>query len=377
MQTRRKRFQTGCVFLDAKTKTWFFRHYVDGKRKAERIGTKKELPTKAHAMQAAEPMRSRFLVHGEAVLAPLSLTEVWKGYAKEKMPERASTKRGYLIWVNNYILPRWGQTPMQEIKARAVELWLGGLDLAPKSRSNIRMMISVIFEYAMWAELIPVDRNPMELVHIKNVSKPGLKARTMRMEEFHRLCEMLTEPYRTMAIVSVCLGLRWSELIGLQWQDIDWLGGELTLHRAVVKQITGEVKTVHSAKPLSLGARLLEVLKAHKQRSEHAEPGDWVFASPDLNGKMPRSYTCFYEKLGRACQDAGIEHVSAHSFRHSYRAWLDELGTPISVQQRAMRHGDIRVTMNVYGDPVSDALRDASSKVAERAIGQLLTKSVS
>ena len=42
-----------------------------------------------------------------------------------------------------------------------------------------------------------------------------------------------------------------------------------------------------------------------------------------------------------------------------------------------MRHGDIRVTMNVYGDPVSDALRDATSKVAERATSQLLTKSVS
>jgi hypothetical protein len=42
-----------------------------------------------------------------------------------------------------------------------------------------------------------------------------------------------------------------------------------------------------------------------------------------------------------------------------------------------MRHGDIRVTMNVYGDPVNDALRNASSKIAERAIGQLLTKSVS
>ena len=189
------------------------------------------------------------------------------------------------------------------------------------------MMLSVIFEYAMWAELIPVDRNPMELVRVKNVSKPGRKARTMSLEEFHRLCEMLTEPYRTMAIVSVCLGLRWSELVGLQWQDIDWLGGELTLRRAVVKQITGEVKTVHSAKPLSLDPRLLGVLKAHKQRTDYTEPRDWVFAS--------------------------------------------------RVQQRAMRHGDIRVTMNVYGDPVSDALRAASSKVAERAISQLLTKSVS
>jgi integrase len=239
------------------------------------------------------------------------------------------------------------------------------------------MVLSVAYEYAMWAKLIPIVRNPMELVTIKNASKPGRKARTMTNGEFHRLCNALTEPYRTMAIVSVCLGLRWSELVGLQWQDIDWLGEELTLRRAVVKQIAGEVKTIHSAKPLALDARLLDVLKVHKQQSEYTEPGDWVFASPDLHGKMPRSYTCFYEKLGRACQDTGIKHVSPHSFRHSYRAWLDELGTPISVQQRAMRHGDIRVTMNVYGDPVSDALRDASSKVAERAISQLLTKSVS
>jgi hypothetical protein len=45
------------------------------------------------------------------------------------------------------------------------------------------------------------------------------------------------------------------------------------------------------------------------------------------------------------------------------------LGTPISVQQRAMRHGDIRVTMN-YGDAVGEALREATSKVAAKAIPQ-------
>jgi hypothetical protein len=42
-----------------------------------------------------------------------------------------------------------------------------------------------------------------------------------------------------------------------------------------------------------------------------------------------------------------------------------------------MRHVDIRVTMNVYGDPVNDALKGASLKIAGRAISQLLTKSVS
>jgi hypothetical protein len=42
------------------------------------------------------------------------------------------------------------------------------------------------------------------------------EGRTMTLEEFHGLRGALTEPYRTMAIVSLCLGLSWSELVGLQ-----------------------------------------------------------------------------------------------------------------------------------------------------------------
>jgi hypothetical protein len=50
---------------------------------------------------------------------------------------------------------------------------------------------------------------------------------------------------------------------------------------------------------------------------------------------------------------------------HGLMSW----GTPITVPQRAMRHGEIHVTMS-YGDAVGDALREATSKVAARAIPQ-------
>ena len=160
MQPRRKKYQTGCVFLDAKTKTWFFRYYVDGKRKAERIGTKKEFPTKTEAKQAAEPIRAdRRGASLCTFLVRVGLARV----CKEKMPSRPYTKRGYLTWADNYILPRWGHTPMPELKPRAVELWLSGLDLSPKSKSNIRMVFSVVFEYAMWAELIRRSATPWSL----------------------------------------------------------------------------------------------------------------------------------------------------------------------------------------------------------------------
>ena len=43
----------------------------------------------------------------------------------------------------------------------------------------------------------------------------------------------------------------------------------------------------------------------------------------------------------------------------------DAVGTPIAVQQKLMRHADIRMTMNVYGDVVTDEMAVAHAKVVE------------
>ena len=68
-----------------------------------------------------------------------------------------------------------------------------------------------------------------------------------------------------------------------------------------------------------------------------------------------------------ASRDAGLGHVSTHVLRHTNESWLDAVGTPIAVQQKMMRHTDIRTTMNVYGDIVTDEMSTASLKVAELA----------
>ncbi len=358
------RIRMGSVAPDKRNGTWNFFWWENGKRKCKSLG---HFSSKAKAWAAAKPYRDAL----DAVSPPSTakVGELVTQYRVEKMPQRASTRRGYEGVFRNYILPKWQGSQITELQARPVELWIQSLKLAPKSKVHIRGLIQTLWDYAMWRGDVPTQRNPMELVHIRNASKRLQKPRTMTIEEFHRLSAVLTEPYRTMATVGVCLGLRWSEIVGLQWQDIDWLNGELRLQRAVVKQIEDAVKTVHSSKPIALDPRILDLLKQHKQSSVFTAPGNWIFASPEKHGKLPRSYTSFWEKLGRACHDAGIVHVSPHSFRHSYRAWLDELGTPITVQQRAMRHGDIRVTMN-YGDALGEGLREASAKVAARAIPQ-------
>jgi integrase len=59
---------------------------------------------------------------------------------------------------------------------------------------------------------------------------------------------------------------------------------------------------------------------------------------------------------------------NSNTMRHTFRSWLDAVGTSVAVQQKAMRHADIRTTMNIYGDVVTDEIVQASGKVARLAI---------
>jgi len=87
-------------------------------------------------------------------------------------------------------------------------------------------------------------------------------------------------------------------------------------------------------------------------------------------GRLPYSYTGFWRELERASKEAEIGHLGAHPFRHTYRSWLDAVGTPIAVQRKLMRHSDIRTTMNIYGDVVTDEMGQAHSKVVGLALSR-------
>jgi integrase len=108
-------------------------------------------------------------------------------------------------------------------------------------------------------------------------------------------------------------------------------------------------------------------LQLWKQRTQFCEREDWMFARPAKIGRLPYSYTGVWRELERATKEAGIGHLGTHAFRHTYRSWLDAVGAPLAVQQKMMRHSDIRTTMNIYGDVVTDEMTTASSRVAELA----------
>jgi integrase len=254
------------------------------------------------------------------------------------------------------------------VQARPVELWLDSLTLAPKTKAEIRGLLRILWEFAMWRGDVPTQRNPMELVTVKGASKRRRKPRSLTVEEFQRFTPHLDEPFRTMALICVCFGLRISECMALKWSDVDWLNGKLSVQRGIVKQHVDEVKTVGSERKMTIDAGMVEVIMLWKQTTQFSATEDWMFASPAQLGRLPWSYDEVLRRFSKAGTAAGIGAVLTHTMRHSYRSWLDAVGTPIAVQQKLMRHADIRTTMNVYGDIVTDEMSTAASKVAGLAL---------
>jgi integrase len=210
--------------------------------------------------------------------------------------------------------------------------------------------------------------NPISLVTIKGASKRVRQPRILTVEQFRLLVTHLREPFNTLALMCVCFGLRISEALALKWADVDWLNGTLRVERGIVQQIVDDVKTDDSRRTLTIASELLGVLKIWKQITQFSAPEDWMFPSPVQIGRLPWSYTGVKQKLQRAADAAGIGHLRTHAFRHTYRTWLDSVGTPIGVQQKLMRHSDIRTTMNIYGDAATRDMREASGKVAMLAL---------
>jgi integrase len=366
----RARNRDGSVVLDKRIKTWNFFWWENGKRRSKQIGSVSQYPTKASAWRAAKPLRDA--VENQTQVNTTNETPILgtlvEQYRLEKMPTRFSTRRSYNSWLTNHIVPKWGECGLSEVQARPVELWLQEIALSPKSKTAIRGLLRLLWDFAMWRGSVPTQRNPMELVTIKGASKRMRKPRSLTVEEFQQFVAQLREPFRTMALLSVCFGLRISECLALRWSDVDWLGEKLTVERGIVRQHVDDVKTTESRKQMSIDGSLLEVLKRWKQTTQFSALGDWVFASPTQLGRLPWSYPLILRVFGKAALDAGIAHVSTHTMRHSYRSWLDAVGTSVPVQQKLMRHTDIRTTMNTYGDVVTDEMSRAASKVAGLAI---------
>lgn len=222
-------------------------------------------------------------------------------------------------------------------------------------------------------KFIPLGRNPMELVTIRGGVRRKSRPAILSQQQFALLLENIREEYvRLVVIIDMCLGLRFSEVLALQWHDIDWEGSTIYVRRAIVQGRVGDVKTEYSEAPAPLDPMLAELLQVWRRKTAFSNPGDWVFATPFAGGRVPYFPTAVRRKIHAAAERAGPAHLLKNAptkiFRHSYRSWLGTTNAPVAIIKDLMRHADIRTTFNHYGNVMQEPMRDANSKVVQMAL---------
>jgi integrase len=324
-------------------------------------------------------------------------------YLEEELPERYSTSKSYRSNIKNHLKPRWGNYLLDRIRPMAVEDWLKKLPMAPKSRAHIRSVMHLMYECATRWELFTGQRNPIALVRVKGGSKRRQRPTTLTVDEFELIVPTLKEPYRTMVYIAQCLGLRVSEIAALQWDDFDFEKNQLLVQRSFVSGRVDDVKTEYSHDYVPLHPSLTEIVLEWSKEAVATEEG-WVFANTmtnrpyhptEVQKRHLRPSGCCVVACPRCGAAPGVwcwqDHptpngarlpihderkvaagkygaIGWHTFRHTYRSWLDETGAPMKVQQELMRHASIQTTMNVYGQAMTSSKREANGKVVEMVL---------
>jgi integrase len=363
----RQRYQSGSLSREVRKAgpaVWIFRwrENAAGGRVNRKVvvGTMEEYPTKTAAKRAVDTLRSTINVGNHAV--PLTVAQLVRHYEERELPSKASsTQRTVHSSLKIWVLPKWGEHRLLDVKTVDVENWLRGLALANATKAKIRNVMHVIFSHACRHEWL--DKNPMSLV--RQSAKREKLPHVLELEELKKLLGELQDPARVLVFLTAATGLRVSEALGLKWSDVDFAAGELHLSRAVVHQHVGDMKTEASQKPVPIDGALLEALASWSTRSSYRQPADWVFASPEKDGTQPywpeTLLKCHVQPAAGRLQIP--KALGWHSFRRTFATLLKGGGEDIKTVQELMRHANSRLTLDVYAQALTPAKRAAHLKL--------------
>ena len=289
MKFRRQRFQRGTLRKVARADnqwSWEYRYQdpITGKRKSMFLGTDRfptqvaverhleafvlklnsENPTQAILEPTFNALLDRFVEEEKL----LEIKELRPGDRSGLVGELSYSTASSYLSVIKQIRAKWGSLRITRIKPVQVQEWLKKMDAAPKTKGHVKALMHRLYEKAMLWEMVEWQRNPMQLVEIKGISKRQKKPIVLTVEQFYQILELLPQPYHRMVVVAQCTGLRAEEVLALEWQDIDFENLSMRVVRAVVHGRVKIVKTEYSEDDLPLDPDFAAILLDWKYKSE-------------------------------------------------------------------------------------------------------------
>ena len=311
------------------------------------------------------------------------LAEEWfENYAKLNL---RSTTYERMLQLTHRIYPAIGHLRIDKITARQLQGYVNSLakeganektgkPLAPKTIRHNLSFISDVFSYAVKMGL--VSDNPCSKV---TIPKGEVKEKQIYTQEEMALLltKINSEPtkYRAFFFLIAYSGFRRSEMLGLEWKDIDFEHNIISINRtsnytAERGTYTDTTKTKRSKRVLKISLYIMDILRELKaeQDNEALRLGDkWVDTDRlfvKWDGKPMNNQTP-YGWLKEFCEKNELPFYGIHSFRHFAASALISAGLDVTTVSGALGHSNSGTTLNVY----SHMFQTAQARVAEAMDG--------
>lgn len=272
---------------------------------------------------------------------------------------KSSTYNGYIKIISS-LKPALGDIPLASLKKKDVRTWCETLKCSNKTIGNLISPLRAALQDAVDDELI--DINPLTDFRFRlNEAPRESDVDPFNKDEQAAILSAFSGQHKNFFQFAFWSGLRTSELVALEWGDIDWIRKTVRVQRAKTQAASEPetTKTTSGMREVKLLPPALSALREQKPYTFLA--GNRIFHD-DRTGKPWDGDQSIRKLWTRALHKAGVRYRRPYQTRHTYASMMLSSGESLAWVSNQIGHASVIMTANVYATFIPDSLPDAGNK---------------
>lgn len=264
------------------------------------------------------------------------------------------TERNYIGDLKNYIYPIVGEIKLKDITirhARAIENEMLDLGKHPRTVNKVMMVFKTVLNDAVRSNNLL--KNPIK--GYPELKEPPKDITYWSKEEIKTFLDyVMNDPYYDLYVVTLNTGLRLGEILGLIWDKVDFVNGQIVVSRSLGRSGLKHTTKTHKARFIPMNPKVKAILeKRFKERLNDQ------FVFTESNGDH-LDYNHVTERHFMVAQrEAGLSKIIRfHDLRHTFASHFMMNGGNLYTLQKLLGHSDIQTTM-IYAHLDADFLRQS------------------
>jgi len=285
---------------------------------------------------------------------------------------RPKTYADYAGLLLRYVFPGIGKIPIGKLESLEIQsVYTGMYARGLSSRTIIyahAVLRSALAQAVKWRLILD---NPAMSVDLPRRRRREMKVLTLDQARILvQACE--SEPYGTLFTLALTTGMRPSEYLALQWNDVDWEKNTVRVTKTLERLAAGnwrfaDTKRIGSRRVVKLQNTVVKQLKHQLERSPEANPATLIFS--DSEGRPLHRRSLVRRHFKPLLRWLDFPDIRLYDLRHTAATLALIAGVPTKVISEQLGHASAAFTLDVYSHVLPHMQDAAAAKVEALLFG--------